>query len=461
MAARRHPVSDGRSPISHPFEAGNAGRLASIAVPDQTAAAASAAPAAPLEPTARIRPNMPLDRARTNWTGVMFGFLLASLAAFQQFKLPPMLPGMLAEFGYPKTLAGSFMSVYAVIGLAMSLALGGLMMRIRTGLILGLAFATGIAGNLLALVAPGDPWVVLGSRGLEGFAFAVFAIAGPVYANRNAAPRHLPLAIALSAIWIPVGQIAANLLVPVAELTIGWRVAWIATAVATAAMAGWTFLITLRGGADLDLRRRPATTPAPITGEERWALVLSALLFTLWSAQYFGYMTWLPQFLVEAHGLPPGLATLAYSVPVVTLIVVGLATSTWIRRGAGVGPLLAGSMLLQAAVWWAMPWTDGLLAGGASLLLYGIGIGVTPVCLFAMPSTILGSARAGPAAFATIMTGRNLGVLAGPILLPLVTREPWGWAISGPVFGTITTVDAIGAVLLTFGLARMGRRGPD
>src|SRR3546814_15193654 len=49
-------------------------------------------------------------RGTANWTGVLFGFLLASLAAFQQFKLPPMLPEMLAEFGYPKTVAGSFMS---------------------------------------------------------------------------------------------------------------------------------------------------------------------------------------------------------------------------------------------------------------------------------------------------------------------------------------------------------------
>lgn len=404
---------------------------------------------------------MPLDQARTNWTGVMFGFLLASLAAFQQFKLPPMLPAMLAEFGYPKTLAGGFMSVYAVIGLAMSLALGGLMMRIPTGAILGLAFVTAIAGNALALAMPGDAWMVLGSRALEGFAFAVFAIAGPVYANRNASARHLPLAIALTAIWIPVGQIAANLLVPVAEITIGWRIAWLATAGATAVMAAWTLAIRARGGTDLDLRRRPAAGQAPIRGEERWALTLAALLFTLWSAQYFAYMTWLPQFLVEAHGLEPGLATLAYSVPVATLIVVGLATSTWIRRGAAVGPLLAGSLVLQAGVWWAMPWTDGLAAGVASLLVYGIGIGVTPVCLFAMPSTILGARRAGPAAFATIMTGRNLGVLIGPVLLPVVLTLPWGWSSSGPVFGAITTLDAIGAVLLALGLARMGRRGPD
>ena len=56
---------------------------------------------------------------------MLFGFLLASLAAFQQLKLPPMMPYMLAEFGYPKTLAGGFMSVYAVIGLAMSLVMCG------------------------------------------------------------------------------------------------------------------------------------------------------------------------------------------------------------------------------------------------------------------------------------------------------------------------------------------------
>jgi hypothetical protein len=52
-------------------------------------------------------------------------------------------------------------------------------------------------------------------------------------------------------------------------------------------------------------------------------------------------------------------------------------------------------------------------------------------------------------------------VLIGPVLLPVVLTLPWGWSSSGPVFGAITTLDAIGAVLLALGLARMGRRGPD
>src|SRR3546814_12266801 len=152
-------------------------------------------------------------------------------------------------------------------------------------------------------------------------------------------------------------------------------------------------------------------------------------------------MTWLPQFLVEAHGLDHRMATLAYSTPVAILILVGLATSRLIRRGVPVGPMLAGSMLLQAAVWWAMPWTDTAATGALSLLLYGIGIGITPVCLFAMPSTILGSRRAGPGAFATIMTGRHLGVLIGPVPLPLVLPVTARWSASGPGVMSLTPPD--------------------
>lgn len=397
----------------------------------------------------------------TVWTGVLFGFLLATLAAFQQFKLPPLLPDLLVAYDYPIVLAGAFMSVYAVLGLVLSPGLGVLLARLGTMPILMGGFATALSGNALALAAPENAWIMLGSRALEGVAFAVFAIAGPVYATRAAGPRHLPLAIALVALWIPVGQIAANLLVPMAEATIGWRLSWLATAGATLLMAGWTMLIRARNPALVDLRSPPEHTVVAITSAERWALALSALLFTLWSTQYFAYMTWLPQFLVQQHGLDPGLATLGYSVPVVVLIVVGLLTSWVIRSGVAIGPLLVGSMALQAGVWWALPVTEGLAAGTASLLVYGVGIGITPVCLFALPSTILGSARAGPKAYAALMTGRNLGVLIGPILLPQVLLWTGVWTITGPVFGAITTLDMLGALFLAIGLARLGRHGPS
>ena len=61
---------------------------------------------------------------RTNWAAVAFGLSLAWFAAFQMFKLPPVLPLLLETYGYDLVLAGGFMSIYAAVGLLVSGVLG-------------------------------------------------------------------------------------------------------------------------------------------------------------------------------------------------------------------------------------------------------------------------------------------------------------------------------------------------
>jgi len=141
-----------------------------------------------------------MQRDDTDWTGVAFGISLACLIAFQQFKLPPVLPGMIATYGWDRALAGGFMAVYAVAGLAFSLPIGRVMQRRGImGLLFG-SLALLILGNLLTLAFPAAGLVVLLARGLEGIAFAVGAIAGPALASRSAAPRDLA---SWSASWRP------------------------------------------------------------------------------------------------------------------------------------------------------------------------------------------------------------------------------------------------------------------
>jgi len=55
-----------------------------------------------------------MNRERTDWMGVAFGILLACLVAFQQFKLPPVLPVLLADYHWDRTLAGGLMAIYAL-----------------------------------------------------------------------------------------------------------------------------------------------------------------------------------------------------------------------------------------------------------------------------------------------------------------------------------------------------------
>ena len=108
--------------------------------------------------------------------------------------------------------------------------------------------------------------------------------------------------------------------------------------------------------------------------------------------------------------------------------------------------LLAG-IAAQAAVWWLQPLASGGWSGIAALVAYGVGAGVTPTCLFAMPSAISGTNRSAPA-FGIIMTGRNIGVLLGPVLLAQAYQIAGTWDVSVPIFGGISlTALAIAALL--------------
>ena len=50
--------------------------------------------------------------------------------------------------------------------------------------------------------------------------------------------------------------------------------------------------------------------------------------------------------------------------------------------------------------------------------------------------------------YAILMTGRNVGVLLGPIVLAEISKRAGGWSLSVPVFGGVTLLAAaIGAAL--------------
>src|SRR5262249_50378262 len=157
------------------------------------------------------------------------------------------------------------------------------------------------------------------------------------------------------------------------------------------------------------------------------------------SGQYYAYMTWLPQYLVEARSLGPIAAVFGYLLPVVVLMGFNLLTGEVLRRGVLVSFLLLIGVASQALSWVLTPFAHSDAAGIGILIFYGIGAGITPTCLFALPGAILGRV-AGPHAFAIIMTGRNVGVLLGPILLALLQQGHGGWDSVAPILALVTSL---------------------
>jgi MFS family permease len=388
-------------------------------------------------------------RVGTDWSKVAFGVMLGAFSAYQQFKLPPILPDFLARYPQSPIVAAGFMSIYALVGLFASAPIGRhLDAWLGRGLVA--VFGLTVIGITMALCWPQSAVLMLLSRGIEGLAFAIGAIAGPAIAGpaiaaAAASPRDLPLVTGLLAGWIPMGQIVAAVL----ALALGdWRWLWLIGLGFCAPLGLWAWLLLkhrLKAGFD----QRAALRLPDKT--QRRDLRLAGIVFLLWSCQYFAFMTWLTQYLTSVLALGRVASVLAYLVPVVVLLGFNILTGWALRHRLPLFPALALGLVSQAAVWLAQPWLSGGL-GLVGLVIYGIGAGIIPTCLYQLPHAIA-RGTAGAAFYGILMTGRNVGVFLGPILLAaLIGTGKFtlgiGWAGGAQVMAGITAMAVLVALVL-------------
>jgi uncharacterized protein YaaW (UPF0174 family) len=74
--------------------------------------------------------------------------------------------------------------------------------------------------------------------------------------------------------------------------------------------------------------------------------------------------------------------------------------------------------------------------------------------LFALPSVILQRGHNTARAFGIVMTGRNMGVLIGPVLVAQAFKMTDSWDLAAPIFGTVTSLCLVTAILLARQLHR-------
>lgn len=405
----------------------------------------------------------------TNWTGVSYGIVLGFVAAYFQFKVPPVLPVMFDLYGYETFVAGGFMSIFAVAGMLISVRVGRGIRRDGAKRYLFGAFALMLTGTAIGLIWPESGTVMLVSRTIEGFGAAVLAVCMPAFANMSAGTKHLPIVIAAQATWIPVGQLTANIVAQPAVAEGTWQAVWWFGALAVVLVAIWTGYILARGrvagmahteqtsgGSE---PQKKADPPAPMTRPEHRALWLAAVLFFLWQAQFMGYFTWLPVYLVDVRGFTADGAVLTNQIPVIVLLIFALLGGVILKTGLSVIKLLTLALSLQTLGWAMIPFADNPAIGLGSLIVWGIAAGLTPTSLWALPSTLLGGHRAGTDAFAVVLTGRYLGILMGPLIAAAVFEATGNWIVVAYAFALIALATIAGTLLFGVQLRKLRAAG--
>lgn len=403
--------------------------------------------------------NPATQTSQTNWTGVSYGIVLGFVAAYFQFKVPPVLPVMFDIYGYNTIVAGGFMSIFAIAGMLISVRVGRAIRRDGAQRYLMAAFGLMLAGTALGLAFPESGTVMLTSRLIEGFGAAVLAVCMPAFANMSAGPGHLPIVIAAQATWIPVGQLVANIVAQPSVAIDIWQPVWWFGGLATVAVALWTWWIVRRGSvpgvahiraapANADGSAPPKQGAAALTPKEIRALWVAASLFFLWQAQFMGYFTWLPVYLVDVRAFSADGAVLINQIPVIVLLVFSLIGGMILKTGVGVIKLLTFALALQAVGWAMIPFAGNAVIGLSSLVVWGIAAGLTPTSLWALPSTLVGGHRAGTDAFAVVLTGRYLGILAGPLIAAGMFELTGDWITVAYTFVVIAGATIAGTLYL-------------
>jgi MFS family permease len=357
------------------------------------------------------------------WVILSVVYLASVAAAFNQQKVPPILPVLMDEFQMSLSLSGGLMSVFALTGVILALPAGFILQRIGPKITVLIAVGSLVVGSALGAVATTASALLI-SRVIEGIGLGLVAVAAPAIialwfpADRQGAP------LGIWATWVPLGAISAAVLAPRMAATQGWQsVWWLAAGLAMAAFL--LFLVFMRRPPVLS--QGQVSLPAlnlrkALANRSSWFLAASFACFNL---TFLGMGTFLPTFLADVRGYPLAEAAIIVNIPSL-VILLSAPLAGWIsdRFGSRKWVYSFGFLTLAAII--VLPF----YLTGTGLIIYmliqGLLIGGVPTAIFAAAPEVMQDPRLAGIAMAVLMLGQNIGMMIGPLLFgSLVTLIGW------------------------------------
>jgi MFS family permease len=352
---------------------------------------------------------------------------LASVAApLHQFKVPPLLPVLMAEFQLNLTQAGALMSVFAITGLLLALPAGIILQRagpkVTGGLALGCLAGGATLGALTTQVG-----LLLTSRVIEGIGMGLLGVVAPATIAMWFPPERQGTPMGIWATWVPVGNLLMYLLAPAVATAQGWpAVWWLAVGYTLVILAGYLLL----------MRRPPrlaaptaSTPPAPtslwaaLANRDLWLL---SFAFACFNIVFLGTGTFLPTFLAEIRSFSLGVAATVASVASMGVLV-SAPVSGWLSDRLGSRRWMIILPFLLVTLIFPLPFilpSLGLIV--LAMALQGLVIGAIPTATFAAAPEVMGRPELAGLGVGALMVGQNLGTLIGPLFMGEMVRL-LGW----------------------------------
>ena len=362
------------------------------------------------------------------WVILAVVYFASVVAPFIQFKIPPIMPYLMQEFGIDLTRAGLLMSSIAMIGLLLALPTSILLQRFgpKITLLVSLSLmALGAGIGAFSSTFTG----LLGSRVIEGIGIGLMGITAPATiamwfpAERQGTP------MGIWATWVPVGSVLIYNIAPMMVLSFGWQsIWWIGAAFAVLMMVFCGLFIKrppTQGQENAQVEARPSLRKA-LANRSIWLL---ALEFACMNFALVAVGTYYPTFLNEVRGYPLGQA--AFLSSLATLVVLFSAPAAGLLSDRiGSRRLVLALPFLGAAVLFLFPFKVTGWQIVVFMILQGLIIGAIPTATFAAAPEVMQKVEWAGIGLAAVLIGQNLGQLLGPIFFGEMVQRS-GWAMAG------------------------------
>jgi len=362
------------------------------------------------------------------WVILTVVYLASVVAAFNQFKIPPLMPVLMRTFQIDLTQAGLLMSSIAVIGLVLALPTGIILQRLGSKATILIALGLMAIGSVIGALSASYVLLVI-SRVLEGIGIGLIGVAAPATIAMWFPPEKQGTPMGIWATWVPVGSVAAYNLAPMLVPSLGWgAVWWIGAGSALITMVFSGLLIT----------RPPVSVPADSSAPEapslREALSnrsiwLLALEFACFNLALISIATYYPTFLNQVRGYPLGQAAFISSITTI-LVLFSAPAAGWVSDRIGSRRLVFSLPFLAVAVFLIFPFQVTGWQIVAVMVVQGLIVGAIPTATFAAVSEVMRKPQWAGLGLAVVLMGQSLGQLLGPILFGEIVERS-GWVMAG------------------------------
>ena len=362
------------------------------------------------------------------WVILIVVYVASIVAAFDQFKIPPLMPVLMERFRIDLTQAGLLMSSIALIGLVLALPTGILLQRLGSKAMIIFALGSMTLGAVMGALSASFIFLLI-SRVLEGIGIGLIGVAAPATIAMWFPPEKQGTPMGVWATWVPVGTIAAYNLAPILTPSWGWQAVWWIGAGSALLMIVFSALFITPPPTS-----KRAVTASPAAFHLREALLnrniwLLALAFACFNLSLIAIGTYYPTFLNQVRGY--SLAQAAFISSLTTMMVLFSAPAAgWLSDRIGSRRLVFSLPFLVVAVLLIFPFRVTGWQIVAIMVAQGIIVGAIPTAIFAAAAEVMRKPEWAGLGLAVVLIGQNLGQLLGPILFGQIVQSS-GWLMAG------------------------------